>query len=138
MRKFSFFGDQIDQFEDGSDLFDMRGSGLQFSDLAIDNDGDFGPTISSDRGQITVGDASAVFIDESDFLFDAPLAPLSSFSSSARHADELLRPDAPVVQSPARRRAGSTSLLRRSSWASTSSKPKRLVQPSRRSASAGA
>ena len=55
----------------------------------IDNDGDFGPTISSDRGQITVG-TFGVFIDESDFLFDAPLAPLSSFSSSARHADELL------------------------------------------------
>ena len=71
----SFFGDQIEQFEDGLDLFDLRGSGLQFSDLVIDNDGDFGPTITSDRGQITVGTFGA-FIDGNDFLFDPPAAPL--------------------------------------------------------------
>ena len=73
----SFFGDQVDQFEDGIDKFDMRGSGLQFSDLVIDNDGDFGPTITSDRGQITVGTFGA-FIDESDFLFDPAPASVTS------------------------------------------------------------
>jgi Ca2+-binding RTX toxin-like protein len=64
----SFFGDQVDQFEDGIDKFDMRGSGLTFADLVIDNDADFGPTITSDRGQITVF-TFGVIIDESDFLF---------------------------------------------------------------------
>ena len=49
----------------------------------IDNDGDFGPTITSDRGQITVG-TFGVFIDETDFLFDPPAAPLASSMSEAR------------------------------------------------------
>ena len=35
----------------------MRGSGLQFSDLTIDNDGDFGPTITSSRGKITISES---------------------------------------------------------------------------------
>src|SRR5215218_626243 len=45
----SFFGDTVSGFQDGSDLFDMRGSGLQFSDLTIVNE-DFETTITSDRG----------------------------------------------------------------------------------------
>ena len=75
--EFSFFGDQIDQFEDGIDKIDLRGSGLQYSDLTIDNEGEFGPMITSDRGQITVG-TFGVVIDETDFLFDDPPASMAS------------------------------------------------------------
>ena len=58
------------RFEDGSDLFDLRGSGLQFADLTIVNDGDFGPTIESSLGKITVSESFGdVTIDASDFLF---------------------------------------------------------------------
>lgn len=85
----SFFGDQVDQFEDGLDKFDMRGSGLQFSDLVIDNDGDFGPTITSDRGQITVG-TFGVVIDETDFLFDSGLAAAAAVSVPVSDASGLV------------------------------------------------
>ena len=74
----SFFGDTVSGFQDGSDLFDMRGSGLQFSDLTIVNE-DFQTTITSDRGTITIFESfgQEVFIDQNDFLFDPParLAP---------------------------------------------------------------
>ena len=59
-------------FQDGSDLFDMRGSGLQFSDLTILNE-DFQTTITSDRGRIDFQDFDERVIDEADFLFDDPL-----------------------------------------------------------------
>jgi Ca2+-binding RTX toxin-like protein len=66
----SFFGDQVSGFQDGSDLFDLRGSGLQFSDLTILNE-DFQTTISSSRGTITIFESSGqeVFVDANDFLF---------------------------------------------------------------------
>lgn len=66
----SFFGDIISGFQDGSDFFDMRGSGLQFSDLTIVNE-DFQTTITSVRGKITIFESfgQEVFIDSSDFLF---------------------------------------------------------------------
>jgi Ca2+-binding RTX toxin-like protein len=66
----SFFGDTISGFQDGSDLFDMRGSGLQFSDLTILNE-DFQTTIRSSRGTITIFESfgQEVFVDENDFLF---------------------------------------------------------------------
>jgi Ca2+-binding RTX toxin-like protein len=66
----SFFGDQVSGFQDGSDLFDLRGSGLQFSDLTIVNE-DFQTTISSSRGQITILESfdEPVFVDADDFLF---------------------------------------------------------------------
>jgi Ca2+-binding RTX toxin-like protein len=66
----SFFGDTISGFQDGSDLFDMRGSGLQFIDLTIVNE-DFQTTITSDRGTITIFESfgQEVFIDGDDFLF---------------------------------------------------------------------
>jgi hypothetical protein len=67
----SFFGDTVSGFQDGSDLFDLRDSGLQFSDLTIVNE-DFQTTISStDRGTITIFESSGqeVFIDANDFLF---------------------------------------------------------------------
>ena len=49
----SFFGDTVSGFQDGSDLFDLRGSGLQFSDLTIVNE-EFQTTITSSRGTITI------------------------------------------------------------------------------------
>jgi hypothetical protein len=66
----SFFGDTISGFEDGSDLFDMRGSGLQFEDLAIVNE-DFQTTITSSRGTITIFEDfdKPVQITAADFLF---------------------------------------------------------------------
>lgn len=66
----SFFGDTVSGFQDSSDLFDLRGSGLTFADLTIVND-DFQTTITSDRGQITIFEnfGEEVFIDASDFLF---------------------------------------------------------------------
>ncbi len=66
------FGDMVFGFQDGSDLFDLRGSGLQFSDLTIVNE-DFETTISSSRGTITIFEGCCgeeVFIDENDFLFE--------------------------------------------------------------------
>ena len=67
----TFFGDQISGFQDGSDLFDMRGSGFDFSDLTIVNE-DFQTTITSSRGTITIFENfdEPVFIDANDFLFD--------------------------------------------------------------------
>ena len=75
----SFFGDTVSGFQDGSDLFDMRGSGLQFSDLTIVNE-DFQTTITSSRGTITIFESfgQEVFIDENDFLFDPAPAPITS------------------------------------------------------------
>jgi Ca2+-binding RTX toxin-like protein len=66
----SFFGDTVSGFQDGSDLFDLRGSGLQFSDLTIVNE-DFQTTISSSRGTITIFEnfGQEVFVDANDFLF---------------------------------------------------------------------
>jgi hypothetical protein len=66
----SFFGDTVEQFQDGSDLFDMRGSGLTFADLTIVND-DFQTTITSSRGQITIFESfgQPVEITAADFLF---------------------------------------------------------------------
>lgn len=66
----SFFGDQVSGFQDGSDLFDLRGSGLRFSDLTIVND-DFQTTISSSRGQITISESfgQEVFLNRNDFRF---------------------------------------------------------------------
>jgi Ca2+-binding RTX toxin-like protein len=68
-------GDTIRLFDDGLDLIDLRGSGLQFSDLTIIPISDEGyfTAILSDRGQISFTDP--VFIDESDLLFD-PAPPL--------------------------------------------------------------
>jgi len=66
----STFGDTVSGFQDGSDLFDLRGSGLQLSDLTIVNE-DFQTTISSSRGTITIFESfgQEVFINGSDFLF---------------------------------------------------------------------
>jgi Ca2+-binding RTX toxin-like protein len=66
----SFFGDTVSGFQDGSDLFDLRGSGLQFSDLTIVNE-DFQTTISSSRGTITIFESfgQEAFVDANDFLF---------------------------------------------------------------------
>ena len=66
----SFFGDQISGFEDGSDLIDLRGSGLTFADLVIVNE-DFQTTITSDRGTITIFENfdEPVDITAADFLF---------------------------------------------------------------------
>ncbi|HWL98556.1 MAG TPA: calcium-binding protein [Nocardioidaceae bacterium] len=66
----SFFGDTVSGFQDGSDLFDLRGSGLQFADLTIVNE-DFQTTISSSRGTITIFESfgEEVFVDANDFLF---------------------------------------------------------------------
>lgn len=75
-RSGSFFGDTVSGFQDGSDLIDLRGSGLQFADLAIVNE-DFQTTITSDRGQITIFESfgQEVFIDVNDFIFTpAPAA----------------------------------------------------------------
>lgn len=57
-------------FEDGVDLFDMRGSGLTFADLAITNE-DFQTRIESSRGAIDIFENfdEPVHIDEADFLF---------------------------------------------------------------------
>ena len=67
----SFSGDLVFGFQDGSDLFDLRGSGLVFSDLTIVN-GDFETSITSERGTITIVEffGEEVSIDEDDFLFD--------------------------------------------------------------------
>lgn len=75
----SFFGDTVSGFQDGSDLFDLRGSGLQFGDIAITNE-DFQTTITSDRGKITIFESfgQEVFLDQDDFLFDSPPAPITS------------------------------------------------------------
>ena len=66
----SVFGDTVSGFQDGSDLFDLRGSGLQLSDLTIVNE-DFQTTITSSRGTITIFESfgQEVFVDGSDFLF---------------------------------------------------------------------
>ncbi len=66
----STFGDVVTGFQDGSDLFDLRGSGLELSDLTIVND-DFQTTITSSRGMITIFESAGqeVFIDGDDFLF---------------------------------------------------------------------
>jgi hypothetical protein len=66
----SFLGDTVSGLQDGSDLFDLRGSGLQFSDLTILNE-DFQTTVTSSRGMITVFEnfGQEVFVDENDFLF---------------------------------------------------------------------
>lgn len=66
----SSFGDVVTGFQDGSDLFDLRGSGLTLSDLTIVNE-DFQTTITSSRGMITIFESSGqeVFIDGGDFLF---------------------------------------------------------------------
>jgi len=66
----SFFGDTVFGFQDGSDLFDLRDSGLAFSDLTIANE-DFQTTISSSRGRITIFESfgQEVFVDADDFLF---------------------------------------------------------------------
>jgi Ca2+-binding RTX toxin-like protein len=66
----SFFGDQVSGFQDGSDLFDLRGSGLRFRDLTIEN-GDFQTTISSSRGTITIFESfgQEVAVNSRDFLF---------------------------------------------------------------------
>ncbi|MGO4740156.1 calcium-binding protein [Bosea sp. 2KB_26] len=75
----SFFGDTVSGFQDGSDLFDLRGSGLQFSDLSIVNE-DFQTTITSERGQITLFESfgQEVFLDQDDFLFGPAPAPFST------------------------------------------------------------
>jgi hypothetical protein len=67
----SFFGDQISGFDDGSDLIDLRGSGLQFADLTIVNE-EFQAIITSERGTITISESFGqdLLIDEADFLFD--------------------------------------------------------------------
>jgi Ca2+-binding RTX toxin-like protein len=66
----SFFGDVLFDFEDGIDKFDLRGSGLRFSDLSVVNE-DFQTTITSARGMITIFESfdQPVTIDERDFLF---------------------------------------------------------------------
>ena len=76
----SFFGDIVTGFQDGSDLFDMRGSGLTFTDLTILNE-DFQTTITSERGQITIFENfdQPVEITETDFLF----GPAPAFAAIA-------------------------------------------------------
>jgi Ca2+-binding RTX toxin-like protein len=78
----SFFGDQISGFQDGSDLFDLRGSGMDFSDLTIVND-DFQTTITSSRGTITIFESfgEPVFIDANDFLFGSAPSASNPFVS---------------------------------------------------------
>lgn len=75
----SFFGDTVSGFQDGSDLFDMRGSGLQFSDLTIVN-AEFETSITSSRGKISIFENAGqeVFLDEADFLFGPAPAPFST------------------------------------------------------------
>jgi hypothetical protein len=83
------FGDEIFGFQDGSDLFDMRGSGLEFNDLTIVND-DFQTTITSDRGTITIfeGFGQEVFIDQNDFLF-GPSLDMASHSQAFLECHDL-------------------------------------------------
>ncbi|KFC69289.1 hypothetical protein FG93_03335 [Bosea sp. LC85] len=75
----SFFGDTVSGFQDGSDLFDLRGSGLQFSDLSIVNE-EFETTITSSRGKISLFENAGqeVFLDQDDFLFGPAPAPFST------------------------------------------------------------
>jgi hypothetical protein len=65
----SFFGDTVSGFQDGSDLFDLRGSGLQFTDLTIMNEG-FPDDDYVEPRQITIFESFGQedFIDQSDFL----------------------------------------------------------------------
>jgi hypothetical protein len=66
----SFFGDVLFGFEDGIDLFDLRGSGLTFADLTIVNE-EFQTTITSSLGKITIFESfdQPVEITAADFLF---------------------------------------------------------------------
>ena len=68
----SFFGDTVEQFEDGIDLFDLRGSGLTFDDLTIIEEEFQTSIIANDgRGQITIFESfgQPVDITAADFLF---------------------------------------------------------------------
>ncbi len=65
------FQDVIADFEDSLDKIDLRGSGLSFADLAIDDSG-YSAIITSTAGQIEVtltGQPSAGMITQADFLF---------------------------------------------------------------------
>ena len=67
----SGFQDVIYDFEDGLDKIDLRGSGLTFTDLAIDDSG-YSAIITSTAGQIEVtlvGQPSSGAITQADFLF---------------------------------------------------------------------
>ena len=61
--------DNVYQFDDGLDLFDLRGSGLTFADLTIVND-DFQTTITSANGTIFINEFDGpVEITADDFIF---------------------------------------------------------------------
>ena len=65
------YQDVIADFEDGLDKIDLRGSGLTFADLAIDDSG-YSAIITSTAGRIEVtlvGQPSAGAITQADFLF---------------------------------------------------------------------
>lgn len=67
----SGFQDVIYDFEDGIDKIDLRGSGLTFADLTIDDSG-YSAIITSTAGQIEltlVGQPSSGAITQADFLF---------------------------------------------------------------------
>jgi Ca2+-binding RTX toxin-like protein len=67
------FGEFVQDFEDGVDLIDLRGTGLDFSDLVIDDSGGFSVIVTSTAGQVEVGfnDFEPVTgrLNEADFLF---------------------------------------------------------------------
>jgi Ca2+-binding RTX toxin-like protein len=62
--------DTLFDFEDGVDKFDLRGSGLTYDDLTIDNQ-DFQTTITSAKGMISIFENfdQPVEITAADFLF---------------------------------------------------------------------
>ena len=65
------FQDVIADFEDGLDRIDLRGSGLTFADLSIDDSG-YSAVITSSAGRIevtVVGQPSAGALTQADFLF---------------------------------------------------------------------
>ena len=65
------FQDVIADFENGLDKIDLRGSGLTFKDLSI-NDSGYSAIITSSAGQIevtVVGQPSAGALTQADFLF---------------------------------------------------------------------
>ncbi len=64
-----FGNDTITQFENGTDVMDMRGLGLTFSDVNVAGTTSAVLTFTGVTGQITLYNFAATNVDASDFFF---------------------------------------------------------------------
>ena len=94
----SFGRDVVEDFEDGRDTFDFRGSGLTFADLTIRVEGRDKIIDAGSGNTITLAGQADATIDASDFLFEPLPSPQAAPSRSESPVEVYIGEDVMLTE----------------------------------------